>query len=262
VSVGKKRRLGRIFREDGRTVIVPMDHGVTMGPVTGLANMQEIVDKLSLGGADAIVVHKGIAKNAELHKMGLITHLSASTNLGQSPDWKVQVTSVLQAIRLGADGVSIHVNAGAENENSMLVDMGVIADECDEYGIPLLAMMYPRGPNIKSGHDPALVKHVARLGGELGADVVKTNFTGSVESFREVVRGCPVPVVIAGGPKAGTDEEVLRMVYDSVQAGGVGVSIGRNVFQHRNPTSMVKALVAIIHEGANVKEGLEILEEE
>jgi len=262
MSIGKERRLRRIFRKDGRTVIVPMDHGVTMGPVTGLVNMQAIVDKLASGGADAIVVHKGVAKSLELHGMGLITHLSASTSLGPDPDWKVQVTSVLQAIRLGADGVSIHVNVGAENENAMLVDMGMIADECEEYGVPLLAMMYPRGPNIKSSHDPDLVKHVARLGAELGADVVKTNFTGSVESFRDVVRGCPVPVVIAGGPKARTDEDVVRMVYESIQAGGVGISIGRNVFQHRDPTVMVKVLAAIVHEDATVKEGLKILEEE
>jgi len=262
MSIGSNRRLSRIFRDDGRTVIVPMDHGVTLGPVAGVVDMQEIVNKLVVGGTDAIVIHKGIAKNTQLHGMGLITHLSASTNLSPDPDWKVQVTSVLQAIRLGADGVSIHVNVGAENENVMLAEMGVIADECEEYGIPLFAMMYPRGPNIKNSHDPAVVKHVARLGAELGADIIKTNYTGSAETFKEVVDGCPVPVVIAGGPKARNEEDVLRMVYDSLQAGGVGVSIGRNVFQHKNPTAMAKALSSIVHEDATVKEALIILEEE
>jgi predicted phospho-2-dehydro-3-deoxyheptonate aldolase len=262
MSIGSKRRLSRIFRDDGRTVIVPMDHGVTLGPVAGLVDMQEIVNKLVVGGADAIVIHKGIAKTTQLHGVGLITHLSASTSLSPEPNWKVQVTSVLQAIRLGADGVSIHVNVGAENENVMLAEMGMIADECEEYGIPLFAMMYPRGPNIKNSHDSAVVKHVARLGAELGADIIKTNYTGSVETFKEVVDGCPVPVVIAGGPRANNEEDVLRMVYDSIQAGGVGVSIGRNVFQHKNPIDMVKAISSIVHEDATVKEALTILEEE
>jgi predicted phospho-2-dehydro-3-deoxyheptonate aldolase len=262
MSIGKKRRLGRILRENGRTIIVPMDHGVTLGPIAGLINMQEIIDKLSAGGADAIVVHKGIAKSIELQGMSLIVHLSASTALSSNPDWKVQVTNLFQAIRLGADAVSIHVNVGAENENDMLAEMGIICDECEEFGIPMLAMMYPRGPNVTNSHDPALVQHVARLGAELGADVVKTNYTGSIESFKEVTKGCPVPVIIAGGPKAKTVEDVLRMVYDSIQAGGVGVSIGRNVFQHKNPTAMVKALSAIVHKDATVQESLKILEEE
>jgi len=260
MNAGKKRRLSRIFRKDGRTVIVPMDHGITLGPVVGLENIQVIVDKLVVGGVDAIVVHKGIVQTTQLHDVGLITHLSASTSLSPDPNWKVQVTSVLQALKLGADGVSIHVNVGAERENAMLAEMGMIADECEELGVPLLAMMYPRGPNIQNSHDLALVKHVARLGAELGADVVKTNYTGSVESFREVVKGCPVPVVIAGGPKVRNEEDVLRMVHESIQAGGVGVSIGRNVFQYKNPTIIAKALSSIVHEDATVREGLKILE--
>lgn len=262
MKIGKKRRLRRIFRKDGKTVIVPMDHGVAMGPIAGLVNMQEILNHLALGGADAVVVHKGIAKNIELHSLGLIIHLSASTNLFSNPNWKVQVTNVLQAIRLGADGVSIHVNIGAENENEMLVDMGMIADECDEFAIPLLAMIYPRGPNIKNSHDASLIKHVARLGAELGVDVVKTNYTGSIESFREVVKGCPVPIVIAGGPKVRNEADVLRMVHEAIQAGGAGISIGRNVFQYRNPTTMVRALSAIVHKSATVSEGLKIIEDE
>jgi fructose-bisphosphate aldolase/2-amino-3,7-dideoxy-D-threo-hept-6-ulosonate synthase len=260
MSVGKRRRLRRIFREDGKTVIVPMDHGVTLGPVKGLENMQEAVNKLALGGTDAVVVHKGIAKSVDTRAMGLIIHLSASTNLGSNPLWKVQVCSVAEAVRLGADGISIHVNVGAPEEGEMLAEMGLIAEECEELGIPLLAMMYPRGPSIKDSNDVEVVKHVSRLGAELGADVVKTNYTGSPETFREVIRGCPVPVVIAGGPKQKTVEGILRMVYDSVQAGGVGVSIGRNTFQHENPTLMAKALSAIVHKGANVEEGLKIVE--
>jgi predicted phospho-2-dehydro-3-deoxyheptonate aldolase len=259
MSGGKKRRLERIFREDGKSVIVPMDHGITLGPVRGLVNMQEIIDKLVLGGTDGIVLHKGLAKKIKTRGMSLITHLSASTDLSSDPLWKVQVCSVVHAVRLGADGVSIHVNVGAPREGEMLTDMALIVDECEELGIPLLAMMYPRGPKITDSYDVEVVKHVARLGAELGADIIKTNYTGSPETFREVVQSCPVPVVIAGGPKQKNVEGVLKMIYDSIQVGGAGVSIGRNVFQHENPTLMTRALSALVHKNATVEESLLIL---
>jgi len=136
MSEGKRRRLQRIFREDGKTVMVPMDHGVTLGPIKGLENMQEIIYKLALGGTDAIVIHKGLAKNMDTRRMGLIIHLSASTYLGPDILWKVQVCSVIHAVSLGADGISIHVNVGAPKESKMLADMGLISDECEKLGIP------------------------------------------------------------------------------------------------------------------------------
>ncbi len=258
---GKKRRLKRIFRDDERTVIVPMDHGVTVGPVAGLANMQEIINKLLRGGVDAVVLHRGVAKNVDTGNAGLIVHLSGITKLGPDPNNKVQVCSVEEAVRIGADVVSVHVNVGAEQEDKMLVKLGRVADDCDRYGVPLLAMMYPRGPKIQDQHAVDVVAHVARLGAELGADVIKTNYTGDVETFKEVVRGCYVPVIVAGGPKVETVREVLQMVHGSIKAGGAGISIGRNVFQHENPTKMVKALSAIVHKGVSVEESLKILGE-
>jgi predicted phospho-2-dehydro-3-deoxyheptonate aldolase len=259
MASGKERRLKRIFRDDGKTVIVPMDHGVTLGPVTGLENMQSTVDCLAKGGVDAIVVHKGIAANIDTHRLGLIIHLNGSTELSPDPNRKIQVCTVEEAVELGADGVSIHINIGATSEAEMLSDLGMASTACADYGMPLLAMMYPRGPNIKNSNDVSVVKHAARIGAELGADVVKTNFTGSIETFMEVVKGCPVPVVIAGGPKAANEEEFLRMVCSSIQAGGRGVSIGRNVFQHRDPAAMAKALTAIVHKKVSIEEALRII---
>lgn len=258
---GKKRRLKRIFRDDNRTVIVPMDHCVTMGPVTGLVNMQEIINKLLQGGVDAVVIHRGVAKHVDAGNAGLIIHLSGITKLGPDPNNKVQVCSVEEAIRIGADAVSVHVNVGAKQEDKMLAKLGRVADDCDRYGVPLLAMMYPRGPNIQNQYAVDVVAHTARLGAELGADIVKTNYTDNAETFKEIVRSCYVPVIIAGGPKVETVREVLQMVYDSIKAGGAGLSIGRNVFQHENPTLMVKALSAIVHHGASVDEALKILGE-
>lgn len=255
---GKKRRLKRIFRDDQRTVIVPMDHGVTVGPVTGLVKMQEIIDKLLPGGVDAVVLHRGVAKHVDTGNAGLIVHLSGITKLGPDPNNKVQVCSVEEAVRIGSDAVSVHVNVGAEQEDKMLEKLGRVADDCDRYGMPLLAMMYPRGPKIENEHAVDMVAHAARLGAELGADMVKTNYTGNVDTFKEVVRGCYVPVIIAGGPKVETVQEVLQMVHDSIKVGGAGLSIGRNVFQNENPTLMVRALSAIVHEGASVEESLKI----
>ena len=256
---GKKRRLKRIFRDDNRTVIVPMDHGVTIGPVKGLANMQNIINKLLLGDVDAVVINRGIAKRVDTGNAGLIVHLSGISIHCPDPDNKVQICSVSDAVRLGADAVSVHVNVGAKQEARMLSILGKVACECDNYGIPLLAMMYPRGPNIKDSHGVDIVAHAARLGAELGADIIKTNYTGDIESFKKVVSSCPVPVIVAGGPKVDTSRDILQMVKDSINAGGGGVSIGRNVFQYEDPTKIIKAFSTIVHNKGSVSEALKIL---
>jgi len=263
MSIGKRIRMERIIdRKSKRSVIVPMDHGVTLGPVRGLEDMRKAVNAVAEGGANAVLLHKGIvfAGHRGYGKdIGLILHISASTNLGPDPLNKVLVASVEEGIKLGADAISIHVNVGAENEPEMLQALGAVAMECEEWGMPLLAMMYPRGPKVRSEHDAEMVKHAARVGAELGADVIKTNYTGDPDSFKEVVRSCPVPVIIAGGPKANTDEEVLQMVEGAIEAGASGVSIGRNIFQHDDPTKMTQAISKIVHEGFSAKEALEIL---
>jgi fructose-bisphosphate aldolase / 2-amino-3,7-dideoxy-D-threo-hept-6-ulosonate synthase len=256
---GKQRRLARIFRTDSRTVIVPMDHGVTIGPCKGIENMQTIINQLVEGKADAVLVHKGMANHVDVNGPGLIVMLSGASNLSPNPSSKVQVCSVQEAVRLGADGVSVHINVGAQDEDKMISTLGKVADECDIFGMPLLAMMYPRGPKISNEHAPDVVAHAARLGAELGADIIKTNYTGDIETFKRVVECCPVPVVIAGGPKAKTDKETLQMTVEAMKAGAAGLSIGRNVFQHEDPTSIVKALSAIVHEGASVETAQKIL---
>ena len=263
MSIGKSIRMERIVdRKSGRSVIVPMDHGVTLGPIRGLVDMQRAVNAVAEGGANAVLVHKGIviAGHRGYGKdIGLIIHLSASTSLGPDPLNKVTVATVEEAMRLGADAVSMHVNVGAENEADMLVELGETAMVCEEWGIPFLAMMYPRGEKVKNEHDVEVVKHVARIGAELGADIIKTNYTGDPETFKEVVQGCPVPVIIAGGPKMNTDAEVLKMVEDAVASGAAGVSIGRNVFQHDNPANMTIAISRIVHEGVSAEEAMEIV---
>jgi predicted phospho-2-dehydro-3-deoxyheptonate aldolase len=256
MSLGKEIRLERIGKK-GRFVIVPMDHGVSSGPISGIVNMNETLLNVAEGGATSVVLHKGTAINSfpvVSGKIGLILHLSASTVMGPDPNEKVLVTSVDEALSLGADAVSIHVNVGAETESDMLSDLGMIAEECNQWNVPLLAMMYPRGPDVKDPYDVDAVKHVARIGAELGADMIKTNFTGSKETFREVLQGCSVPVVVAGGPKMESDLEVLKMVEEAINAGAKGISIGRNIFQHNSASAMTRALSQIVLEGRNADE--------
>ena len=260
---GKEIRLERIIRRDtGKAVIVPMDHGVSSGPILGITNMKEAMSQVAEGGANAVVVHKGVVSRGHRKSgpdMGLIVHLSASTSLSPEPNAKTMVCTVEEAIRLGADAVSVHVNIGNGHEKVMLADLGNAAKTAAEWGMPLLAMIYPRGAKIDDEYDVNAVKHAARLGAELGADVVKVSYTGSPESFREVVEGCHVPVIIAGGPKMDSDIAILQMVKGAIEAGAAGTSIGRNVFQHQNPTKIVAALSMLVHDNASVDDALESL---
>ncbi|MEM2934395.1 MAG: 2-amino-3,7-dideoxy-D-threo-hept-6-ulosonate synthase [Methanocellales archaeon] len=260
--MGKKIRLERIFnRNTGKTVIVPMDHGVTLGPIEGIINIKETATLIANGGADAALVHKGAARfgyRGYGKDLGLILHLTAGTALNIDPNKKVLVTSVKEALKIGADCVSVRVNIGANDESSMLEILGNVSAECDEWGMPLLAMMYARGGKVDSELRVEYIKHAARVGAELGADIVKTSYTGDIDSFREVVRSCPVPVVIAGGVKSDSDEAFLKSVSDAMQAGAKGVAIGRNIFQHRNPELMTRRLCKIVHENYSESEVMKI----
>ena len=263
--IGKHIRMERLMnRMTGKTVIVPMDHGFTMGPIEGLVKPREAVFQAGEGGANAVVLHKG---NIDLthrrcgNDMGLIIHLSASTLLSPDANYKVLVCSVEEAIKLGADGVSLHVNLGADREADMLRDFGIVSKKCQEWGMPLLVMMYTRGDKVLAENDEQYVKIAARVASEMGADMVKVSFTGSVESFARVVEGSSIPVLIAGGEKAKNTKDVLTNVKMAIEAGGKGVSMGRNVFQHENPSLLLQAVSKIVHEGTSVNEALAMLGE-
>ena len=247
---GKKLRLRRIMdARAGKTVIIPMDHGVSLGPVKGISTINNSIRKVAEGGGTCVVVHKGVAHQLTqeiMGDLGLIVHLSASTSLWNEPNRKTLVGDVLDAVRIGADAVSVHVNLGGQYENEMMEQMGAISSQCMEFGMPLLAMMYPRGENIKDQFDIDAIKKCARVGAELGADIVKTNYTGDIESFSEVVKGCGVPVVIAGGAKMDSEQALLDIVRDAMKAGAAGVSIGRNVFQHEDIAGITKKIADIV----------------
>lgn len=261
--LGKAVRLERIFnRNTHRTIIVPMDHGVTVGPIDGLIDMREAVNQVAEGGANAVLMHKGLPRCSHRGRgrdVGLIIHLSASTALSPYPNAKVLVATVEDALKLGADGVSLHVNLGDETERHMLEHFGEVTSKAAEWGMPVLAMVYARGPKVKDEYAPEVVRHCARVGTEIGADVVKVPYTGDVDTFARVTEACCIPVVIAGGPKMDNDRDLLQMAHDSVQAGGSGLSIGRNIFQHRQPARIVQALHGIVHLNWDVDQGMELL---
>lgn len=263
MQLGKHIRLERFFnKRSGRAIIVPMDHGVTEGPLYGLGNVGATVRKVAQNGANAIVAHKGLApycRMADGDNISLVVHLSAGTGLSPCPNHKVLVTTVEEALRLGADGVSIHVNLGNEHDADMLRDFGRVAGVAQDWGMPLVAMIYARGSRIENEFDPKLVAHCARVGMELGADVVKVSYTGSAESFAQVTQNCAIPVLVAGGPKLDSDREVLQTVHDSLLAGGKGISFGRNVFSHPAPDKLMRSLAGLVHEDWSVEKALDAM---
>lgn len=264
MNIGKSIRLERIIsRTTHRTIIVPLDHGVTIGPVYGLVDLRHTVDQVAEGGADAVLMHKGLVRCGHREggrDAGLIVHLSAGTIHSPSPNTKTLVGTVEEAVRVGADAVSIHVNLGDETESQMLHDFGKVSDAANSWGLPLLAMVYGRGPKIKDPFDPDVVAHCARAGVELGADVVKVNYSGDQDSFARAVDSSCIPVVIAGGPKLHERRDLIRMVHDSLEAGAAGLSVGRNVFQDENPGLLVKALHGVVHEDWSVDQAMELLQ--
>ena len=255
---GKEIRLERIInRNTGKTVIVPMDHGVSSGPITGITNLKEAMSKVAYGGANAVIVHKGVVSRGHRKRgldMGLIIHLSGDISGGDDPGADALVCSVEEAIRLGADAVSVHVSIGS-NKKDMLPLLGNVAQTASAWGMPLIARISPQ--NI---HNAGEIKHAARVGAELGADIVSVAYTGDPDSFHEVVEGCHVPVIISGGHKMQSGRAILEMAYGAIQAGASGVSIGRNVFQHEDPSGMVTTLAMIVHDGAEVEATLGVLE--
>ena len=256
-------RLARIL-PGGRGVWIPMDHGASNYPEQGLQDMDSIVQSIIAGGADAIVLHKGAlthhADTTGWH--GFVCHVSASTVHGGDRDQqKVSVATAEECWQRGAMGVSGQVNLGDDAETEMIESLGRLTTEAFPLAMPVLGMVYPRGPNLKISDTDSTngVAHAARLAWELGCDVVKVPWTGSIESFREVTQAVPIPVLIAGGPSGGTFLETLQTVEDSISAGGAGVCMGRQVFASDDPKSRVAALRSVIHDRASSEDASELL---
>ena len=262
-AIPHNARFRHLFnRQSLRSFVVPMDHGISMGPIPGLFDMEETVGQMAGTGVNAVVVHKGLVRSiapvlSQSPDLGLIVHLCASTSEAPDPNEKQIVCTVQEALALGADGVSVHVNIGADTEGQMLRDFAEAAEQCRRLGVPLLAMIYARGPRLRVQFSEAFNAHCARVAYEIGADLVKVQYTGDPTSFARVVQSVPIPVLIAGGPKMTNDREVLEMVSGAIQAGASGISIGRNVFGSDNVHGLCTALGGMIHAGQSVEDSME-----
>ena len=249
----------------GRGVWVPMDHGLTAYPAEGLNDIDLAVDDCISAGVDAIVLQKGVLSHQSFRTQwrNFVMHVSASTiHGGENADRKVLVGTAEEAHKRGASALSCQINLGDRNEYDMIESAGAITTSALEYTLPVLGMVYPRGPNlVLSEGDPTNnVAHAARVAWELGCHVAKVPWTGDGESFAEVCSAVPIPVLIAGGPVDKPFIHTLKIVESAVSSGASGVCMGRQVFSSSNRVGRIKALRAIVHEGATADQASTFLE--
>lgn len=247
-------RLHRLHRHNPqRILIVPLDHPLADGPIArGGAGLNRLVGQLATNGADAVILHKGNVRHVDpawFAQTALIIHLSASTAHAQDPDAKFIVSSVEEALRLGADAVSVHVNLGSGREARQIADMAVVADACDRWNMPLVAMMYPRGPRVTEPRDPAIVSHAVAVAVELGADMVKTYMPDSPAELLRLTAWCPTPILVAGGPRVDQEDQLMGFVGAALEGGAAGVAMGRNIFDSDDPGATTRRLARLIHGG-------------
>lgn len=263
MQAGKLQRWNRIFKSDGNAIVVAMDHAGGGGPLPGLEKPGETIARLVDAGVDAIMTSYGTARSfqSELKGKGLIVRIDSGDHLQYS---------VEDALRIGADSVItmgwVHDDF---TQNRNLAYMAEVACDCEKWGIPYLAEMIPleNHPYFFDPENPprdsleVAIARVCRIGAEMGADYIKTMYSGSAESFQLAVDGCYLPLLILGGKfREGKTRDVLDEVWGAIQAGGHGVVMGRNIWSHPHPDKVTRALSVIIHESGTVDEAMEFLE--
>ena len=267
--VGKKLRLSRILKQ-GKAVVFAFDHGVEHGPSDfppESIDPRSIISKVVEGGVDAIMMLPAMAYRTWdiwAGKTSLIVKLTSKTNL-RPPDERLRqsVFGVFEeAIALGADAVAVTVYWGSQFEDQMLERWFSVKEKADRYGIPCLQLAYPRGPSIRNMYDVEVVKYGVRAAIESGADLIKTYYTGSEATFREVVKvAAGTPVLMSGGPARENFLDFLRDVESVMRAGASGVVVGRNVFRHPHPDRAVRAIAAVVHEGRTAEDAFELVKQ-
>ncbi|MDD2702644.1 MAG: 3-hydroxy-5-phosphonooxypentane-2,4-dione thiolase [Candidatus Omnitrophica bacterium] len=256
---GMKNRLARLIKADGRCFFLPIDHGYFQGPTRCLEKPGETIRPL-LEFCDGLFVTRGVLRSAvdALDSTPIILRVSGGTSMvGKDLADEGITTSIEEIIRLNASAVGISVFVGSEYEKQTLLNLARLVNECEDYGIPVMAVTAVGKELAK--RDARYLGLCCRIAAELGARIVKTYWCD--EDFDKVVHGCPVPVVIAGGPKCESEKEVFEFVYDGMQKGAIGINLGRNVWQSPHPAAMAAALRAVVHENANVKKALKVFEE-
>jgi len=259
----KKHRLNRIFKEDKRTFIVAVDHGNSFNVLPEMKNPDKVIRELAIGGADAFLSTAGLLERFTDSFMGKGTILrldGAMSMLGYHDKPLDTVMSIEDALRLGADSVICMGFPGSKWEDVYLKNLAENISQCNKWGVPLVAEMLPRG--FEGGEDartPENVTLACRQGAEMGADVIKTVYTGDQKSFKELVDSTYVPVVILGGGKIVEEKKLLTDIRESLDVGGAGVAMGRNIWKYPEPARLASAIAKVIHEDASVEVALKEL---
>ena len=262
---GLERRLRRIFkRETGRSLVIAVDHGMALGPMTGIVDLANTVRELdATGKVDAWLITKGMYTYSFVPQgdPGVILRASGGATIAGPELTREGLTATVEeALRLGADSVAASAFIGSPNEHETLVNLARLATECRRFDMPLLGVMGLGKDNEDKKKDPRFMALGARVGAEHGADIIKTYYTET--DFEKVVAGCPVPVMIAGGPRCETDRDTLEMIHGALQAGARGIVMGRNVWQSAHPAALLAAVHGLIHGNLGVPEAAQLLEHE
>jgi len=262
---GKERRLRRILnQETGRSLVIAVDHGMALGAMTGIVDIAKTVRELdATGKIDCWLMTKGIYTHAfdPAGDPAVILRASGGATIA-GPDLtrEGQTATTKEALILDADAMATTAFVGSAYEHETLISMAAMATECRKWNMPLLGVIGLGKANEDKKKDPKFIALGARVGAEHGADIIKTYYTET--DFDKVVAGCPVPVMIAGGPKCETDLDTLKMIYGALQGGAKGIVMGRNVWQSPHPTALLSAVHGLIHGNMNVSEAAELLEHE
>jgi len=247
-----QNRLSRIIKPNtGRTVMLAVDHGYFLGPTSRLEEPRKTIEPL-LPYADAVMLTRGVLRSSVDANTDtpIVLRVSGGTSiLGSSLANEGITTSMQDAIRLNVAAVALSIFVGTEHERQTLLSLSNLVNEGEEYGIPVLAVTAV-GKELEK-RDARFLALSCRIAAELGAHMVKTYYC---ENFSKVAEGCPAPLVVAGGPKLDTELDALQLTYNAIQEGAIGVDMGRNIWQSNHPTAMIKAIRAIVHEKATVKE--------
>ncbi|BBO91453.1 class I fructose-bisphosphate aldolase [Desulfosarcina ovata] len=261
---GKKRRLRRILNKDtGRSLVLAVDHGMALGPMTGIVNVAETIRQLdATGKVDCWLMTKGIYNHAfdPAGDPGVILRASGGATIaGPELTREGQTATAKEALHLGVDAVATSAFVGSPYEHETLISMAGLSTECRKWDLPLLGVIGLGKTNEDKKKDPKFIALGARVGAEHGADIIKTYYTET--DFEKVVAGCPVPIMIAGGPKCETDLDTLKMIHGALQGGAKGIVMGRNVWQSPYPVALLTAVHGLIHENMTVNEAAQLLEE-
>jgi putative autoinducer-2 (AI-2) aldolase len=261
---GLQIRLRKILRsETGRSLVVAIDHGMALGPMAGIIDTSDTVKRLDATGlVDAWLLTKGLLRYSfePVSKPGIIMRISGgATVVGPELTREGLTATVEEALAAGADAVAASAFIGSPYEHDTLVNLARTADRCRRWNVPLLGVVGLGKTNEDKKKDPRFMALSARVAAEHGADLVKAYYTE--ERFDKVVAGCPVPILIAGGPRCETDLDTLKMIHGAMQGGARGIVMGRNVWQSPHPEALLAAAHGIIHQGMDVQEANDLLEE-